>query len=59
MFPFVSIRQSRKHRKPVVRPHRTVHEAAIAAKMFGGTWREVQQRKNVGSGEDYVVCNAV
>ncbi len=56
MFRFVSIRQSRKHRKPVVRPHRTAGQAAAVAKAFGGVWKELpQQRKYIGSGEDYAV----
>ena len=59
MFKFISVRKTREHRKPVVRPHRTAHDAAIAAKMFGGMWREIaaQPRKNITSGEDCVVYN--
>jgi hypothetical protein len=53
MFKFISIRRTKDHRKPVVRPHRTAHQAAVLAKAHGGTWREVPSRKNIGSGEDY------
>lgn len=57
MFKFVSVRASRDHRKPVVRPHHTAGQAAAVAKAFGGVWRELPKtgtKKNIGSGEDYV-----
>jgi hypothetical protein len=56
MFKFISVRPSRHHRKPVVRPHLTAGQAAATAKALGGVWRELpkaEAKKNIGSGEDY------
>ncbi len=58
MYPFVSIRASKKHRKPIVRFHRTATIAAVMAKAHGGLWKELSKteaKKNIGSGEDYAV----